>query len=37
MINWAKTFGRFWNESFDRLADYLDKLKTQENSNEYKE
>lgn len=24
--DWAKGFEQFWNESFDRLADYLDEL-----------
>ena len=24
--DWVKSFERYWNESFDRLADYLDEL-----------
>src|SRR4051812_29014605 len=28
--DWVKTFERFWNESFDRLADYLGELQAQE-------
>jgi DNA-binding transcriptional ArsR family regulator len=35
--DWVKTFERFWNESFDRLADYLNELQTQEKSHERKE
>ncbi|MDB5309463.1 MAG: sdpR 4 [Gemmataceae bacterium] len=35
--DWVKTFERFWNESFDRLADYLNELQTREQSNEHKE
>src|SRR5262245_27003049 len=32
--DWIKTFERFWNERFDRLAEYLNELQTQEKSNE---
>lgn len=35
--DWVMTFERFWNESFDRLAEYLKELQTQEKSNEQKE
>lgn len=35
--DWVKTFERFWNESLDRLADYLHDLQTQERLNERKE
>src|SRR5579872_5752997 len=28
--DWVKPFERFWNESLDRLADYLNELQTQE-------
>lgn len=28
--DWAKTFERFWNESFDRLDNYLDELQRKE-------
>jgi DNA-binding transcriptional ArsR family regulator len=35
--DWVQTFERFWNESFDRLADYLNELQTQEKLNEHKE
>jgi DNA-binding transcriptional ArsR family regulator len=33
--DWAGQFERFWNESFDRLADYLGELQRQEKSNEH--
>jgi DNA-binding transcriptional ArsR family regulator len=26
IYDWAKSFEQFWNQSFDRLADYLDEL-----------
>jgi DNA-binding transcriptional ArsR family regulator len=29
--DWVKSYERFWNESFDRLADYLDELQHKEN------
>jgi DNA-binding transcriptional ArsR family regulator len=29
--DWVKSYARFWNESFDRLADYLDELQHKEN------
>jgi DNA-binding transcriptional ArsR family regulator len=35
--DWVKTFEQFWNESFDRLAEYLRELKTREKSNERKD
>ncbi len=35
--DWVKSFERFWNESFDRLADYLNELQTQEKSIEHNE
>jgi len=28
--DWVGTFERFWNESFDRLAEYLNELQAQE-------
>lgn len=28
--DWVKSFEQFWNESFDRLADYLNELQSQE-------
>lgn len=33
--DWVGQFERFWNESFDRLADYLDELQRQEKSDEH--
>ena len=33
----VKTFERFWNERFERLAEYLNELQTQEKSNEHTE
>ncbi len=33
--DWVKTFERFWNESFDHLADYLNELQTQEKPDEH--
>jgi len=35
--DWAKTFETFWNESFDRLDDYLNRLQAKEKSHERKE
>lgn len=35
--DWVKTYERFWSESFDRLADYLEKLQTREKVDESKE
>jgi DNA-binding transcriptional ArsR family regulator len=35
--DWVKSFERFWNESLDRLADYLNELQSQEKSNEQQE
>jgi DNA-binding transcriptional ArsR family regulator len=32
--DWVKTYERFWNERFDRLADYLSQLQTEEKSHE---
>ncbi len=32
--DWVKTYERFWNERFDRLADYLDQIQTEEKGNE---
>ncbi|HQV27931.1 MAG TPA: metalloregulator ArsR/SmtB family transcription factor [Thermoflexales bacterium] len=29
--DWIKSYEHFWNESFDRLADYLDELQHKEN------
>ena len=29
--DWVKSYEHFWNESFDRLADYLDELQHKEN------
>ncbi len=34
--DWTKTFESFWNESFDRLDDYLKKSQTMEKSYEHK-
>jgi DNA-binding transcriptional ArsR family regulator len=34
--DWTKTFENFWNESFDRLDDYLKKLQKREKSHEHK-
>jgi DNA-binding transcriptional ArsR family regulator len=31
---WLEKYRRFWDESFDRLDDYLQELKAQENSKE---
>jgi DNA-binding transcriptional ArsR family regulator len=33
--DWVSTFEAFWNESFDRLADYLAELQAQEKPNEH--
>ncbi|MCE9584452.1 MAG: metalloregulator ArsR/SmtB family transcription factor [Planctomycetes bacterium] len=30
MHDWVSSFERFWNESFDRLADYLKELQSEE-------
>jgi DNA-binding transcriptional ArsR family regulator len=35
--DWVRTFERFWHESLDRLADYLNELQTREMSNDQKE
>lgn len=35
--DWVKGFERFWNESFDRLADYLKELQSQEETDESRE
>jgi DNA-binding transcriptional ArsR family regulator len=35
--DWVKTFEQFWNESFDRLADYLNELQNQEKADEHNE
>ena len=35
--DWTKTFESFWNESFDRLDDYLNRLQAKEKSHERKE
>ena len=32
---WVGGFERFWNESFDRLADYLHELQTREKASEH--
>lgn len=29
--DWVKSYERFWNESFDRLDEYLDALQKKEN------
>ena len=34
--DWAKTFESFWNESFDRLDDYLKRLQKRVKSHEHK-
>lgn len=34
--DWVKTFEDFWNESFDRLDDYLNKLQKKEKSHGHK-
>ena len=34
---WTGGFERFWNESFDRLADDLDELQRQEKSDEHQD
>ena len=34
--DWAKTFESFWNESFDRLDDYLNELQKPEKTHERK-
>ena len=34
--DWASTFERYWNESLDRLDDYLNKLQTEEKVDEKK-
>ena len=35
--DWVRSYEQFWNESFDRLDDYLNELQTREKSSEYKE
>src|SRR5262249_11378495 len=35
--DWVKSFEQFWNESLDRLADYLNELQSQEKANEQPE
>ena len=35
--DWVKTFEQFWNESFDRLADYLAEAQSEEQTDERKE
>lgn len=35
--DWVKDFERFWTESLDRLAEYLDELQAQEKANEPQE
>jgi DNA-binding transcriptional ArsR family regulator len=35
--DWAKTFEDFWNESFDRLDDYLNEVQKRGRSHEHKE
>ncbi len=32
--DWVKTYEQFWNERLDRLADYLNRLQTEEKPNE---
>src|SRR5690349_14262576 len=32
--DWVKSFERYWSESFDRLADYLNDLQAREKANE---
>src|SRR5438093_29950 len=32
--DWVRTFEQFWDESFDRLADYLHEVQTREKANE---
>jgi DNA-binding transcriptional ArsR family regulator len=32
--DWVKGYERFWQESFDRLAEYLDEIQSQEKLNE---
>ncbi len=34
--DWVKTFERFWNESFDRLAEYLKELQAKEKTHDPK-
>ena len=33
--DWVKSFEQFWEESFDRLAEYLKELQAREKSNEH--
>ena len=35
--DWTKTFENFWNESYDRLDNYLNELQKREKSHERKE
>jgi DNA-binding transcriptional ArsR family regulator len=35
--DWVRTYEQFWNESLDRLADYLKELQKLEQSNEHPE
>jgi DNA-binding transcriptional ArsR family regulator len=35
--DWVSGFERFWNETFDRLAEYLKEIQSQEKSNEHNE
>jgi DNA-binding transcriptional ArsR family regulator len=35
--DWVASFERFWEESFDRLAEYLQELQTREQPDEHEE
>jgi DNA-binding transcriptional ArsR family regulator len=35
VATWVEQYRRFWEESFDRLDDYLRELQTQENQNDH--
>lgn len=35
--DWVKTFERFWEETFDRLAEYLKEIQSQEKSDEHEQ
>ena len=35
--DWVMTFERYWNETFDRLAEYLNELQAKEKPNEHHE
>jgi hypothetical protein len=37
VADWVEHYRGFWEQKFDRLADYLNELQTQEKPDEHKE